>query len=253
MSKLLVVFGATSNQGALKEYVIRAITRNASNPAAQSVKERGAEIVQADMDDASTLPSALKGVHTVLLVTNTSYDGNTREVETRQAKATCEEAIKQGVQYIIWSNISHPFKISSGKLQHVEHFDDKAEIEQYIRGLPVKSAFYAPRSFMQNFFSKIAPKPTQIPLIDITDTEKWIGTTLAEPGKFEGKFFAATERLYSYNEITEIISKATGKTVTHKQIAEKNMKEEVKWTAKQARGHLTTLEEFLKKNPLKWE
>jgi uncharacterized protein YbjT (DUF2867 family) len=39
-------------------------------------------------------------------------------------------------------------RITGGKYQHVEHFDSKAEVEDYIRALPIKSAFFAPGSFM---------------------------------------------------------------------------------------------------------
>ncbi|KAF2186752.1 NAD(P)-binding protein [Zopfia rhizophila CBS 207.26] len=312
MSKyLLVVFGATGNQGGSvanyvlsdpelsKQYSVRAITRNASNPAAKALQEKGAEIIEADMDQPSTLPAALSGAHTVFAVTNTTYTSNTREIQAKQAKALCETAVSQGTQYIIWSSMSHPAKISSGKLKNVAHFDVKAEIETYIRGLPVKSAFYAPGSYMQNFFDQMAPQPapandgtyvvanlcssdTQLPLIDVTDTGKWVGAILAEPEKYEGKFLAAAERLYSFKEITEIMSRVSGKTVVYQQVPDEvfkgwlpeafreqlsemmvhireygyygpKMKEEVEWAAKQARGELTTLGEFLKKNPLKLE
>lgn len=303
--KLLVVFGVTGNQGGSivdsvlndaelsKQYSIRGITRSASNSNAQALKSKGVEIVEADMDSPASLVPALQGAHTIFGVTVTQYTGSTREVETRHAKAFCEEALRQKAEYIIWSSMSHPEKISNGKLVHVEHFDDKAEIEQYIRTLPIKSSFFAPGSFMQNLQSSMKPRPspsgdgtyvianlckpdTLVPFIDITDTGKWVAAILAEPDKYEGKFFAAAERLYTWTETVEILSKHTGKTVKHQQVPDevfkgflpegvqqqylemyqllrdygyygKNMKEDVEWAAKQARGKLTSLEEFLKK------
>jgi putative NADH-flavin reductase len=75
--KLLVVFGATGNQGGSiaetvlddpelsNQYSVRAITRLSSNPKAQALQAKGAEIVEADLENPSTLKAALTGAHTV--------------------------------------------------------------------------------------------------------------------------------------------------------------------------------------------
>jgi uncharacterized protein YbjT (DUF2867 family) len=246
MSKsLLAVFGATGNQGnstanfvlsdpeLSHRYAVRAISRNTSHPKMQDLKSKGAELAQADLDDPASLPAALEGVEYLFFITTTQYQGSSREVETRQAKNICSAALKEGVKYIIFSSMSHPFKISNGKLKNVEHFDDKAEIEEYIRSLPVKSAFFAPGSFMQNFITHVCPRPngdgtfaisnvikpdTLVPLIDITDTGKWIGAILADPSKYEGKFFAAAAGLWTFTEACAIMSKVSGKTIKYQQV-----------------------------------
>jgi uncharacterized protein YbjT (DUF2867 family) len=248
MSKtLLAVFGATGNQGgsiiryvladqALSQrYAIRAITRNTTSPDAQSLASKGVEVVAADLDNPSTLPAALKGASFIFATTNTQYSGNTRAVETRQAKAICDEALKQGAQYLIWSSMSHPYKISGGKLTHVEHFDVKAEIETYMRGLPIRAAFFAPAGFMQNFVTNQMPRPSPAndgtyvlanilhphtinPQIDITETGAFIAPILADPDAFEGKFLAAAQGFYTPVEIAETMSKVSGKTVRHVQL-----------------------------------
>jgi uncharacterized protein YbjT (DUF2867 family) len=306
MSKsLLAIFGATGNQGnstahfmlsdpeLSQRYAIRAISRDTRNPKMQDLASKGAELVQADLDDPSSLPAALKGAEYVFLVTMTQYQGNTREVETRQAKNVCDEALRQGVEYIIFSSMSHPFKISNGTLKNVEHFDDKAEIEAYIRSLPIKSSFFAPASFMQNYLTHMRPRPspsndgtfmladmlhddTAVPYIDITDIGKWVGAILAEPDKYEGKFFAAAEGFYTPKQAAEIISKVTGKTVKHVKLPDEVVKgffpeplrealyemwvlnrecgyygpeqrELVQWAKEQAKGELTGLEAFLRR------
>ncbi|KAF2263063.1 NAD(P)-binding protein [Lojkania enalia] len=246
--KLLVVFGATGNQGGSvanfvlddpklsQQYSVRALTRDASNAKAQALQLKGAEIVEADMDKPESIIAALNGAHTIFLVTNTQYSADTRAIETKQAKAVCEEAVKQGIQYLIWSSMSHPEKLSNGELTKVEHFDVKAEIEDWIRSLPIKSSFFAPGSFMQNFLNhNMAPRPspandgtyvvvnlchpnTKLALIDITDTGKWVGAILAEPDRYEGKFIAAATRLYDFEEIVTTLSKVSGKKVTFQQV-----------------------------------
>jgi uncharacterized protein YbjT (DUF2867 family) len=161
---LLAILGATGNQGysiastvlsdpeLRARYNVRAISRSTSATKMQELETAGASLAAADMDNPSSLASALQGASTLFFMTATQYAGNTRAIETRQAKAVCEAALAAGVSYIIFSSMSHPAKISGGKFKNVEHFDDKAEIEEYIRGLPVKSAFFAPASFMQNLY-----------------------------------------------------------------------------------------------------
>jgi uncharacterized protein YbjT (DUF2867 family) len=312
MSKsTIAVFGATGNQGnsvattilttpsLSAMYNVRALSRSTTSSKMSELQSLGAKVVQADMDDPSTLPAALAGCTHVFLVTTTQYTGSTREVETRQAKAVCEEAIKQGVKYIIFSSMSHPFKISDGKLKHVEHFDCKAEIEEYIRTLPVQSAFFAPASFMQNLEGRMRPRPspandgtfvladmlpgnTPVPFIDITDTGKWVAAVLSKPDTYAGKFFAAAADLYTPDEIAAVISKVTGKTVTHAQLPDEvvkgffpeafreqlyemwvlnrdygyfgeGQKGAVQWAREQAMGKITELEAFLRKVEFKLE
>ncbi|KNG44043.1 hypothetical protein TW65_09124 [Stemphylium lycopersici] len=249
----LAIFGATGNQGnsvanfvlssptLSTRYTVRAISRNTAHHKMLDLASKGATLVQADMDDASTLPSALRGATHLFLMTNTSYTTATREMETRQARTVCTAALAAGVSYIIFSSMSHPAKLTNGALNNVDHFDVKAEIEAYIRGLPVQSAFFAPASFMQNYMGMMAPRPapendgtyvladmlegdTRMPFIDITETGKWVGAILADPDKYAGCFFAAAEGFYGPDQAAEIMSKVTGKTVRHVRLPDEVVK-----------------------------
>ena len=307
MTQLLTVFGATGQQGGSvveyvlkdpelsKQYKVRGITRDLTKPAAQALQQKGVEIVKADADDKNSLEKAMQGSHTVVGVTATIYDEKLKERELAQGKAMADAAVAAGVQYFIFSTLTNGGKVSGGKISRLAHFDVKAEIEDYIRTKPMKSAFFAPGSFMQNFNHFMGPRPvgdgsyaianfvkpeTQLPLIDtVDDTGKYVGAILADPDKYEGKVFSSCTRLYTYSEIVETMSKSSGKTVHYKQLpldvwksflpAESadylvdmflwiqdygyfgpQTEELVKWTAKQARGDLTTLEEYLVKRPL---
>jgi uncharacterized protein YbjT (DUF2867 family) len=128
-----------------------------------------------------------------------------------------------------------------------------------------------------------SPK-TQYPLTTaIEDTGKFVGAILAKPNKYEGKTFCAATALYSFEEVAAIISKTTGKTVVYKQIPLENFqkslslkvppefadgiiegfsyveefgyfgsdsKKLVAWAAENARGRLSTFEEYLEEHPL---
>ncbi|KAG0081767.1 hypothetical protein BGZ93_002627, partial [Podila epicladia] len=155
MSKIFVVFGATGLQGGSvanyvlqdaqlsKEYKVRAVTRDPSQPAAQELKSKGAEVVKGDMTDRESIKHAVQGAHTVFAV-NLVYDSEVRSKEVAQGKAIADEAVAAGAQYFIFSTSQNTSKISGGKYTGIDHFEAKAEVEEYIRTLPIKSAFFAP-------------------------------------------------------------------------------------------------------------
>jgi uncharacterized protein YbjT (DUF2867 family) len=309
MSKLLIVFGATGQQGGSiirtilanpslsKTYKLRAVTRDPSKPAAQSLSTQGVELIKGDAEDPSSLGSVMKNAHTVFSVTTTTYDSECYTRELRQGKAIADAAVAAGVQYLIFSSLPHVSSVSGGTYKGVQSFDAKADVETYIRGLPIKSAFFQPGSFMQNFnnramspvsagdgtyaiFNVVAPE-TELPLIDTADdTGKYVGAILAEPEKFEGKVLCASSVVPTMDEICRVMGEVAGKTVVYKQLPEqvfrgfmknevmsdnltqmmlyiqdfgyygKDSKGKVAETIKLVGGNLTSLEEYLKKNPL---
>ncbi|KAF4960060.1 hypothetical protein FSARC_10555 [Fusarium sarcochroum] len=243
MSKILVVFGATGNQGSSiihhvindpdlsKLYTIRAVTRDPSSSKAATLKSKGIEVVAGDPYDKASLEGVFRGAHTVFAMTTSSYDGPAHG-ELQAGKDLVDAAIVQGVEYYIWSTLPSPQAISAGKYTKVVGFDDKYSVEEYIRSKSeLKSAFYAPGSFMQNYAAIMHPQPShdndgtfvitrpvapsaKLPLVDIAgDTGKFVASILAEPERYQGKRFAGATKLYTMEEQAAIISKATNKTV----------------------------------------
>jgi uncharacterized protein YbjT (DUF2867 family) len=316
MAKVLAVFGATGKQGGSvvnyvlndpelsKRYKIRAITRDVNSE--QSKQLKNVEVVQGDVLDPASLDAALTGVHTIFLMTAPSFGPDRFDVEYNSVKAVADLAINKGVEYIIFSTLPDVIGISGGKYTKVTPFDAKAAAEQYIRRLPIKSAFYCPGSFMENFHTQpflnprqapdgtwvmarhTSPK-TQFPLIDaVGDSGKFVGAILNEPDGFEGKRICGATKLYTLEEIVAILSKATGKTIVYKQIPLEEFRDglmiafggmdiiadiyveafsygeefgyygpdtekQVAWAAEQARGTLSTFEEYLAAHPLQLE
>jgi uncharacterized protein YbjT (DUF2867 family) len=309
MSKILVVVNATGQQGSSvidtilndatlsKEYSIRGTTRDPTQSKAQSLSAQGVEVIKADVDDPASLKAAFEGAHAIFGNTITIYDGHTAEHERAHGRALVDAAVAAGVPHYIFSTLPNCGKISSGKFKNTGHFDAKEEVEQYIRTLPIKSAFFSPGSFMSNFSASMKPHPspagdgsyilanfvkpeTRLPLIDTAgDTGKWVASILADFPKYEGKVFCAATALYSFQDIADAMSKASGKTVVYAQVPKEiwrgflpevmrdciaemfeyiqdfgyygeNTEEKVKWSAEQARGKLTTLEEYFQQHPL---
>jgi uncharacterized protein YbjT (DUF2867 family) len=250
MSRLLVIFGATGQQGGSvlshvlkdaqlsKQYNVRAITRDPSSSSSQALKKMNVEVIEADLTDTSSLHTAMRGADTVFALTPPAFGPNAKVQEVTAGKAMADVAVEEKVPYIILSTLPNVSKVSGGKYTKVTGFDAKAEIEDYIRTLPIRSAFFSPGSFMQNFQTVMAPRPigdgtyviarhvspqTKLPLIDtVGDAGKYVGAILADPDKYEGKVFCAATALYSMEEIAATMSKMSGKKVTYKQIPEED-------------------------------
>lgn len=174
MLKPLVVFGATGQQGGSvvryvlndtelsQQYSIRAVTRDLSSSSAQALKQqKNVEVVQADLTDPSSLTAALRGAHTAFVITAPTFDADAKAKELAQGKNVADAAVAEGVHYLIFSTLPHVAMISGGKYTKVTAFDAKAEVEAYIRTLrpKIKSAFFAPAGFMQNFQRMMVPRP----------------------------------------------------------------------------------------------
>ncbi|KAL4939365.1 hypothetical protein BDV06DRAFT_231098 [Aspergillus oleicola] len=242
----LVVFGATGQQGASilttivshptlsKQYSLRGITRDASKPKPQSLAAQGIEIIEANLDDPSTLPRAVADAHTVILITETQYVSDLKERETRQAKSVVDASLAAGVQFFAFSTAVHANKLWDGGA--VDQFDVKAEIENYIRGLdfPLGSAYIAPAMFMQNLATVMRPRKgedgsyviagindpdVKIPMIDAAgDSGSYLLPILLNPGESNGKVIHAASGLYSYNEMAKVISGVSGESVKYLQL-----------------------------------
>src|SRR4051794_10313336 len=141
MTKLLVVFGATGQQGGSvvnfvlndpelsREYKLRAVSRDKNSNAAKALTVKGAEVVEANPNNASSLTPALQGAHTVFSMTFPEPN-DMRSSEIRQGKAMVDAAVAAGAQYFIFSTLPNVTKISGGKYTKVLTFDMKAEVEE---------------------------------------------------------------------------------------------------------------------------
>ncbi|KAL4779791.1 hypothetical protein BJX76DRAFT_364947 [Aspergillus varians] len=245
MSKL-VIFGATGQQGhsilttilahptLSKRYSLRGITRDASKPTPQSLSAQGVEMLEANLNDPTTLPPAVKDAHTVILITETQYVPDLKEREIAQAKAVADAALAAGVQFFVFSSAVHCAKLWDGPA--VDQFDSKAEIEEYVRGLPfaIGSAFVAPGMFMQNLTGVMAPRQgedgswviagvndpeAQIPMFDaVGDSGAYLVPVLEDVGGSKGRVVYAASGMYSFAEIARIIGRVSGEDVKYVQL-----------------------------------
>ncbi|KAF7559803.1 hypothetical protein G7046_g4360 [Stylonectria norvegica] len=235
MAKLLTIFGVTGQQGgALANHILedeqlsalfklRGITRDISKPAAVALKSRGVELVEADMNDHSSLIEAVAGSYSVFAMTS-FWEKASSEIEIAQGKAIADASVAAGVTQIIYSSLP-------GGEWMPECFVTKAEVEVYIRTLDIKTMFFMPGWFMQNNLAMMRPQKmedgtlavlqpwtpaTRLPLIDIKDTGKFVAPALLNPDLYNGKRFTCATAFYSLAEMAETWTKVIGQTVTIK-------------------------------------
>jgi uncharacterized protein YbjT (DUF2867 family) len=137
------------------------------------------------LNSKDSLQAAIKGSHTVFLVTN-YWESASSDTEITQGRNVADVSKDAGVQHLIFSSLLNVTKTSNGRLTHVPHFDSKADVEQYIRDSGVPATFYLPGYFMSNLETMIRPgqdgaltwalpvgKDARFPLVDIkSDTGK---------------------------------------------------------------------------------
>jgi uncharacterized protein YbjT (DUF2867 family) len=167
--KIIAVFGATGAQGGglakaiLKdpqsEFSVRAITRDPNSEKAQELKQLGAEVVQADIDDADSVQKALQGAYGAFFVTF-FWAHFSPETEQRQARTMAEAAKAAGIQHAIWSTLEDTrnwvplnddaMPTLQGKYK-VPHFDAKGEMDAVFTALGVPVTFLRASFYWDNF------------------------------------------------------------------------------------------------------
>lgn len=140
--KLITVFGATGNQGGSildiylarpelqEKYSLRGITRDPSSSKSKALTEKGIEMIKADVDDAESVNTAVKGSYGVFGVTD-FWSIMDKQREIKQGKNIFDASREAGVQHLVWSALPYAEKITDGALKHVEHFDSKAIVAEY--------------------------------------------------------------------------------------------------------------------------
>ena len=154
----------------LPGWEVRAITRNTTSPASKKLQYLGMEVVEANLDDQSSLVAAFSGAHAIFAVTDFwqfAKDPKTHELakaqaitwnemcyqlESQQGINLIEAATKRnkdgGLERLVVSSLSDARRASHGKYTWVYHFDAKARYVQYLQEKAQASSDH------QNLFQK---------------------------------------------------------------------------------------------------
>ena len=279
--RLIVVAGATGKQGGAvarslleRGFQVRALTRNPQKPEAQALADQGAEVVQGDMEDRSSMERALEGAYGIFSVQNfweTGYDG-----EVLQGKTVADAAKAAGVEHFVYSSVG-----SAHRQTGIPHFESKWEIEEHVRHSGLPYTILRPTYFMQNWewmremilggtlAQPLDPdKPFQ--QVAVEDVGAFAAIAFENPDRWIGREVDLAGDEQSMTEIAETFSRVIGREVSYYQVPwdqfEEQMGEEVtvnyRWfndvgyeadiaTLQQEYPELTTFERYLRSHG--WE
>jgi uncharacterized protein YbjT (DUF2867 family) len=145
----VLVFGATGTQGGAvarallaRGIPVRALVRQPGSDRARALAKLGAELVTGDLDDQSSLASALATVPVAYAVTTPFESGAGAEV--RQGETIVNAATQVGLPWLILASVA------AADRADVPHFASKAQIEARLRASEVPWTVVAPSYFYEN-------------------------------------------------------------------------------------------------------
>jgi len=169
--KVIAVVGSTGTQGGrlcqaiLADpnggFSVRGITRAPHKAESQALTAKGAQMVEANLDEPDTLTKAFAGAHGVFAITN-FWEHFSAEREKVQAKNIADAAKAAGVKHVVWSTLEDTRKLMAPgdkrmpflqEHYRVPHFDAKAEADAYFRDLPTTylvTCFYWDNIYVNN-------------------------------------------------------------------------------------------------------
>ncbi|MDT5413198.1 MAG: hypothetical protein QOG14_5418 [Mycobacterium sp.] len=182
--KIIAVVGATGAQGGglLRAimadpdgpFTVRALTRNAASDPARALASQGAEVIEADLDDETSLRKAFDGAYGAYVVTNfwvqrtpEQEQARTRaEMELDQAAAAARAAKDTGLRHVVWSTLEDtrphfqrlgievPDALGNYK---VPHFDAKGEANASFTALGVPTTFLQTTMYYEALLQGFGP------------------------------------------------------------------------------------------------
>jgi uncharacterized protein YbjT (DUF2867 family) len=210
-------------------YRVRGITRRVDSPEALNLAERGVELISLPLDLGyqKDFVEAFRGSDGVFMMTPSITPPQTHEKEL--GKQLADAAVEAGVQHIVFSSLENVRNITEGK-KFAPHFTGKAEIEEYIRTLPVKSSFIYMAFFYTNLmefyppytegdtlvFPIYLPKDFRAPFVDpLTATGPAVFEIFSNPSQYAGKSLPVIGDMISPQEMIDTFVRVTGKKAVY--------------------------------------
>ena len=224
-NKQALIFGATGNIGgaAARELLtrgwqVRAVTRNPQSEKAQALAGIGSEVVQADMEDRASLEQVFDGMTRVFSVQNWMISGVDGEI--RQGKLVADVAHSVDVQHLVYASAGTGHRGTG-----IPHFENKIEVEDYMRDLGLPFTVVRPTPFMElmsekEFYPAMAtwgaePKivgwDLPIPWVAVHDLGKAVANIFEDSEKWIGRDVAMCGDIKTLGESQAIFTAVDGK------------------------------------------
>ncbi|PYI31358.1 nucleoside-diphosphate-sugar epimerase family protein [Aspergillus indologenus CBS 114.80] len=237
----ILVTGATGKQGSAlirnlvarnAPYEILAVTRNSNSGFAQELLQLSSKIkvVEGNLDNPAGIfdnahkatQSPIWGVYSVQIAI-----GNGPQEEP-QGKALVDEALKQNVEFFVYSSVDRGGEASSTTPTKIPHFQHKHNIERYLveksKNTEMKWFILRPTAFYENlvpgFFGKVfatcfkmALKGKPLQMVATSDIGYFGAEGFLHPEAWEGKALSLAGDEITYDQMVEIFQRKTGQPI----------------------------------------
>lgn len=227
----VLVTGVTGQQGGAtarllleRGHKVRGLTRKPEGPAANALRQLGAEIVEADLARPDRLTAVFSGVDAAFVVATPFEAGP--EAETSQAVNAMDAAQAAGVRHVVYSSVS-----DANQRTGIPHFESKARAEEHLGGLAVDHTIVAPVFFMDNLASPWMaaglakgvlamglPADRRLQGVAVRDIARFTTLVLERPKEFNRQRINIAGDELPPAAMAELIGTAAGRTITFQQV-----------------------------------
>ena len=228
--RIILVTGATGNQGGAvarhllerSNFKVRAMVRDRNKPAAQALQQAGAELVQGDFNDRTSLNRALQGAYGVFSMQDFREGA---EVEIRHGRVLADAANAVGVEHFVYSSVG-----SAERNTGIPHFESKFQVEEYVRSLSLPYTILRPVFFFYNYnmmrsmveagtlFQPLSPQ-TKLQQLSEEDYGEMVSEVFDRPSEFLHRELEVASVDMTMPEIAAAFSQVLSKPVNYQQIS----------------------------------
>ncbi|MDF8335314.1 NmrA family NAD(P)-binding protein [Novosphingobium cyanobacteriorum] len=228
--------GATINALLADGRKVRALVRDPASHGAQALAARGVELVVGDFDDEARLAAAMQGVDGVFSM-QTPPSPTDLEAEVRAGGNLVNAALAAGVSTFVHTSVARAGDQADFVGWHegrwwFDYWNSKSGVNDLVRAAGFDQwVILKPAYMMDNFVppkvhwmapslertgelvTAMAPD-TRLDLVDAADVGRFAAAAFADPERFNRQEIDLAAESLTIAEIAEVISAATGKTVT---------------------------------------
>jgi len=277
---LIGVTGGTGGnvvKGFLEQGVtnLRAITRKIvlDRPSLSKISDVGVELVEANLDDQSSLEAALEGISAVYCHATSADLTKPDPLEIERAHRVAQAAKTANVRHLVYNSAGGADRNSG-----ISHIEQKYKVEQILKQAALPTTMLRACLFMEEFWKKytrpsilkgVFPFSIQpdkpLHLVATKDMGRIAAYVMKNPCKYIGQEIELAGDVLTPKQLAEAFSKAQGIAVVYKQIPAwifllllrkelfaliqwyrtKGYQADVKHLREEFPGLLTTFDEFL--------
>jgi len=222
--------GSNAVKGLLEQNVtdLRAITRkiDLERPALSRLHNNGVELVEADLDDESSLQAAFTGVAAVYCHATAGDSARPDPLEVARAERVAKAAQRANVSHFVYNSAGGVDRNSG-----IRHIEQKHQVEQILKQASLPTTMLRACLFMEEFWKQytrpsilkgsfpFAVQPNKpLHLITTKDMGRVAAHVMKHRSQYVGQAIELAGDVLTPKQMAEAFSKAQGSPVVYKEI-----------------------------------